>query len=114
MEVRLEGAHEAPWWLRTDRPVTTAATATELFRMYRQRWSIEDTCKIGQQCLGWEDVPVRKLAESVPWWPAGGGVPGVPRDWPNRRLVRRRTPAQSPTWKLVLTRGCAACGLRGA
>jgi len=41
VEVRLEGAHEQPWWLLTDRPVTTAEAALEIFRMYRQRWSIE-------------------------------------------------------------------------
>ena len=43
VEVRLEGAHEQPWWLLTDRPVTTAEEATEVFRMYRQRWAIEMT-----------------------------------------------------------------------
>jgi hypothetical protein len=61
VEVRLEGAHEAPLRLLTDRPVTTAEDATEVFRRYRQRWRIEDACKIGKQCLGWEDGPVRKL-----------------------------------------------------
>ena len=61
VEVRLAGAHEEPWWLLTDRPVTSAEEATEIFRMYRQRWAIEDTFKIGKQCLGWEDVQVLKL-----------------------------------------------------
>ena len=41
VEVRLDGAHEEPWWLLTDRPVTTAEEAAEVFRMYRQRWAIE-------------------------------------------------------------------------
>jgi hypothetical protein len=41
VEVRLEGAHEQPWWLLTDRPVTSAEAATEIFRMYRQRRAIE-------------------------------------------------------------------------
>ncbi len=35
VEVRLEGAHEEPWWLLTDRPVTTVEQAAEIFRMYR-------------------------------------------------------------------------------
>ena len=42
VELRLEGAHEEPWWRVTARPATTAAEALEIFRMYRQRWSIED------------------------------------------------------------------------
>jgi len=41
VEVRLAGAHEAPGWLLTGRPVTSAEGATEVFRMYRQRWAIE-------------------------------------------------------------------------
>jgi hypothetical protein len=115
VEVRLEGAHEAPWWLRTDRPVTTAATATELFRMYRQRWSIEDTCKIGQQCLGWEDVQVRKLAAVRTLVALGWGAVGflyalgVPRDWPAVRLLTRLGGGElrpnRPPGKLVLPRG---------
>jgi hypothetical protein len=41
VEVRLGKVRQEPWWLLTDRPVETAEQATELFRMYCQRWAIE-------------------------------------------------------------------------
>ena len=115
MEVRLEGAHEAPWWLLTDRPVTTAEEATEVFRMYRQRWAIEDAFKVGKQCLGWEDVQVLKL-EAVRTlvalgWVAAGFLYelGVTLAWPEVRLLTRlgggELRANRPPGKLVLTRG---------
>jgi hypothetical protein len=115
VEVRLEGAHEAPWWLLTDRPVTTAEAAAEIFRMYRQRWSIEDAFKIGKQCLGWEDVQVLAL-EAVRTlvalgWVAAGFLYelGVTLEWPEVRLLTRlgggELRANRPPGKLVLTRG---------
>ena len=39
---------QEPWWLLTDRPVETAEQATEVFRMYCQRWAIEDAFKTGK------------------------------------------------------------------
>lgn len=115
VEVRLEGAHEAPWWLITDRPVTNAEAATEIFRMYRQRWSIEDTFKIGKQCLGWEDVQVLKLDAvrtlvALGWVAAGFLYElGVTLEWPEVRLLTRlgggELRANRPAGKLVLTRG---------
>jgi hypothetical protein len=115
VEVRLEGAHEAPWRLLTDRPVTTAEDATEVFRRYRQRWRIEDACKIGKQCLGWEDGPVRKLDAvrtlvALGWVAAGFLYErGVTLDWPEVRLLTRlgggEIRAARPPGKLILTRG---------
>lgn len=115
VEVRLEGAHEEPWWLLTDRPVTTAEAATEIFRMYRQRWAIEDAFKIGKQCLGWEDVQVLKLAAvrtlvALGWVAAGFLYElGVTLEWPEVRLLTRlgggELRANRPPGKLVLTRG---------
>ena len=115
VEVRLEGAHEEPWWLLTDRPVTTPEEATEIFRMYRQRWAIEDAFKVGKQCLGWEDVQVLKL-EAVRTlvalgWVAAGFLYelGVTLAWPEVRLLTRlgggELRANRPPGKLVLTRG---------
>lgn len=115
VEVRLEGAHEAPWWLLTDRPVTSAEAATEVFRMYRQRWAIEDAFKIGKQCLGWEDVQVLTL-EAVRTlvalgWVAAGFLDelGVTLEWPEVRLLTRlgggERRANRPPGKLVLARG---------
>jgi hypothetical protein len=115
VEVRLEGAHEAPWWLLTDRPASTAEEATEIFRMYRQRWSIEDAFKIGKQCLGWEDVQVLKLHAArtlvALGWVAAGFLHelGVTLDWAEVRLLTRlgggELRANRPPGKLVLTRG---------
>jgi hypothetical protein len=115
VEVRLAGAREEPWWLRTDRPVTTAEEATEVFRMYRQRWAIEDAFKIGKQCLGWEDVRVLALAAvrtlvALGWVAAGFLYElGVTLEWAEVRLLTRlgggEGRANRPTGKLVLTRG---------
>ena len=115
VEVRLEGAREAPWWLLTDRSVTTADEALETFRMYRQRWRVEDACKLGKQCLGWEDVQVLKL-DAVRrlvalGWVAAGFLDelGVTLEWPEVRLLTRlgggEVRANRPPGTLVLTRG---------
>lgn len=42
----------------TDRAVMTADEATTIFRMYAQRWSIEDTFKLVKDALGQETVQV--------------------------------------------------------
>jgi hypothetical protein len=115
VEVRLEGVHEAPWWLLTDRPVTTAEQALEILRMYRQRWSIEDAFKIGKQCLGWEDVQVLKLDAvrtlvALGWVAAGFLYAlGATLEWAEVRLLARlgggELRATRPPGKLVLTRG---------
>lgn len=115
VEVRLEGAHEEPWWLVTDRPVTTAAEAAEIFRMYRQRWAIEDAFKVGKQCLGWEDVQVLafeavRTLVALGWVAAGFLYElGVTLEWPEVRLLTRlgggELRANRPPGKLVLTRG---------
>lgn len=115
VEVRLEGAHEEPWWLLTDRPVTSAEEALEIFRMYRQRWSIEDAFKVGKQCLGWEAVQVLTL-DAVRTlvalgWVAAGFLDelGVTLEWPEVRLLTRlgggELRASRPVGKIVLTRG---------
>jgi hypothetical protein len=115
VEVRLEGAREPPWWLLTDRPVTTPEQALEVFRMYCQRWSIEDFFRIGKQCLGWEDVQVLSLAAvrtlvALGWVAAGFLYElGLTLDWPEVRLLVRlgggEERATRPVGKLVLTRG---------
>jgi hypothetical protein len=115
VEVRLEGAHEPPWWLLTDRPVTTAEAALESFRMDRQRWRIEDACKIGKPGLGWEDVPVLAL-DAVRTlvalgWVAAGFLYALDAtlEWAEVRLLARlgggELRANRPPGKLVLTRG---------
>ena len=79
----------------TDRPVETAAQATEIFRMYCQRWAIEDAFKFAKQCLGWEEVQVLgyeavRLLVALGWVAAGFLFDlGVTLEWPEVRLFRR-------------------------
>lgn len=115
VEVRLAHVTSDPWWLVTDRPVTTAEAATEIFRMYRQRWAIEDAFKIGKQCLGWEEVQVLdfdavRLLVALGWVAAGFLYElGVTWEWEEVRLLRRlgggEERANRPPGKIILTRG---------
>lgn len=115
VEVRLDGVTNEPCWLLTDRPVTNAEEATEIFRMYRQRWAIEDAFKLGKQCLGWEDVQVLdfaavRLLVALGWVAAGFLYElGVSLEWEEVRLLRQlgggEERANRPPGKIVLTRG---------
>ncbi len=115
MEVRLDGVTTEPWWLLTDCPVTDADAALEIFRMYRQRWAIEDAFKVGKQCLGWEDVQVLdfdavRLLVALGWVAAGFLYElEVTLEWEEVRLLRRlgggEERADRPPGKIVLTRG---------
>jgi hypothetical protein len=115
VEVRLERVETEPWWLLTDRPVEDAAQATEIFRMYRQRWAIEDAFKVAKTCLGWEDVQVLayeavRLLVALGWVAAGFLFDlGVTLEWPEVRLLRRLGGGEErddrPPGKQVLTRG---------
>jgi len=115
VEVRLAGVSAEPWWLVTDHPVTNAEQATQVFRMYRQRWAIEDSFKVGKQCLGWEDVQVLdfaavRLLVALGWVAAGFLYEmGVTLEWEEVRLLRRlgggEERANRPPGKIVLTRG---------
>ncbi len=115
VEVRLEHVMSEPWWLLTDRPVETAEAAMEIFRMYRQRWAIEDAFKVGKQCLGWEDVQVLafdavRLLVALGWVAAGFLYElGVTLEWEEVRLLRRLGGGEErehrPPGKIILTRG---------
>jgi len=115
VEVRMERVAQEPWWLLTDRPVETAAQATEVFRMYRQRWAIEDAFKVAKTCLGWEDVQVLaydavRLLVALGWVAAGFLFDlGVSLEWGEVRLLRRLGGGEDrpnrPPGKIVLTRG---------
>jgi hypothetical protein len=61
VRVVLEDVPWEPWYLLTDLPVTDAESATKVFRIYRQRWAVEDAFKVTKQCLGWEEVQVLTL-----------------------------------------------------
>lgn len=115
VEVRLGKVSQEPWWLITDRPVETAEQATEIFRMYCQRWAIEDAFKVGKTCLGWEAVQVLaydavRLLVALGWVAAGFLFDlGVTLEWGEVRLLRRLGGGEErptrPPGKLVLTRG---------
>jgi len=45
----------------TDLPVVDAASATQVFCIYRQRWAVEDAFKVSKECLGWEEVQLLDL-----------------------------------------------------
>ncbi len=61
VEVRLPDTKLEPWLLITDWPVATEDDALRVFRMYRQRWAVEDSFKFTKECLGWEDVQILDL-----------------------------------------------------
>jgi hypothetical protein len=115
VEARLERVDQEPWWLLTDRPVETAEQATEVFRMYRQRWAIEDAFKVAKTCLGWEDVQVLaydavRLLVALGWVAAGFLFElGVTLEWAEVRLLRRLGGGEErndrPPGKQILTRG---------
>ena len=115
VEVRLERVAQEPWWLLTDRPVETAEQATEIFRLDRQRWAIEDACKVTKTCLGWEDVQVLadeavRVLVALGWVAAGFLFDlGVSLAWDEVRLLRRLGEGEDrpnrPPGKIVLTRG---------
>jgi hypothetical protein len=115
VEVRLEGVAGEPWWLLTDRPVETAEQAAEVFRMYCQRWAIEDAFKVAKTCLGWEEVQVLgydavRLLVALGWAAAGFLFElGVTLEWPEVRLLRRLGGGEErpnrPPGKIVLARG---------
>ncbi|MGE0856896.1 MAG: hypothetical protein AB7L18_12470 [Hyphomicrobiaceae bacterium] len=115
VEARLERVDQEPWWLLTDRPVETAEQASEVFRMYCQRWAIEDAFKVAKTCLGWEDVQLLaydavRLLVALGWVAAGFLFDlGVTLDWREVRLLRRLGGGEDrphrPPGKIVLTRG---------
>jgi hypothetical protein len=115
VQVRLAHVAQEPWWLLTDRPVETAEQATELFRLYRQRWAIEDAFKVIKSCLGWEDVQVLaydavRLLVALGWVAAGFLFDlGVTLEWGELRLLRRLGGGEDrpnrPPGKIVLSRG---------
>jgi len=115
VEVRLQGTRLEPWLLVTDWPVTDAERAVRIFRMYRQRWAVEDSFKFTKECLGWEEVQlldlngVRTLVALA--WVAAGFLYelGITLEWPEIQLLARlggwvprkdRKPG-----KIVITRG---------
>ena len=61
IEIRLPETEMEPILLLCSEPIEDAEAALRVFRMYRQRWSIEDAYGFTKECIGWEDVQVLDL-----------------------------------------------------
>jgi hypothetical protein len=113
--VRLENVESAPWLLLTDWPVQDEQGALRVFRIYRERWAVEDCFKFTKQVLGWEDVQLMDLEGirtlvALGWVAAGFLYElGVTLEWPEVRLLARlggwTQRADRPPGKTILTRG---------
>jgi hypothetical protein len=104
-----------PWLLITDLPVTDAGSAVLVFRMYRQRWAVEDSFKFTKKCLDWEEVQLLDLAGiralvALSWIAAGFLYElGVTLEWAEVQLLARlggwEGRPDRPPGKIALTRG---------
>lgn len=115
VQVTLTNTTLEPWLLITDWPVSNAQMALLIFRMYRQRWAVEDTFKYTKTCLGLEAVQVLHL-EAIRMlvalaWVAAGFLyeMGVTMEWPEIQFLARlggweKRPDRKPG-KIVITRG---------
>ena len=115
VEVEILRSTLAPWLLITDWPVEDAASAVRIFRMYRQRWAVEDSFKFIKGVLGWEEVQLLDLTGirtlvALAWVAAGFLYElGVTLEWNEVRLLARlggwAERKDNPPGKIVLTRG---------
>jgi hypothetical protein len=113
--VRVEDLDWEPWLLLTDWPVADQASAVRAFRMYRQRWAVEDCFKFTKDVLGWEDVQLLDFAAirtlvALGWVAAGFLYElGVTLEWPEVQLLARLggwTPRKDRSpGKTLLSRG---------
>ncbi len=113
--VELDNVDSEPWLLLTDWAVEDAQSAERIFKMYRERWAVEDAFKFTKEVIGWEDVQllsfqgVRTLV-ALGWVAAGFLYElGLTLNWPEVHLLARlggfeehkdRLPG-----KMALTRG---------
>jgi hypothetical protein len=115
VEVEILRSTLKPWLLVTDWPVKDAETAVRIFRMYRQRWAVEDSFKFTKDVLGWEEVQLLELEGirtllALAWVAAGFLYElGVTLEWEEVRLLARLggwvERKDNPPGKIVLTRG---------
>jgi hypothetical protein len=95
VEVRLVKTHLKPWLLITDWPVEDAESAVRIFRMYRQRWAVEESFKFTKHTLGWEEVQLLDLEGirtlvALGWVVAGFLYElGVTLEWEEVQLLAR-------------------------
>jgi len=115
VEVEVLRSTLKPWLLITDWPVEDAESAVRIFRMYRQRWAVEDSFKFTKEILGWEEVQLLDLQGirtllALAWVAAGFLYElGVTLEWEEVRLLARlggwAERKDNPPGKIVLTRG---------
>lgn len=115
VEISLPDTSLDPWLLITDWPVTDAGEAVRIFRMYRQRWAVEDAFHFTKGILGWEDVQLLDLRGirtlvALGWVAAGFLYElGVTLDWEEVQLLARlggwAERKNNKPGKIVLTRG---------
>jgi len=115
VEVRVPRTKLKPWLLLTDWPVTDAHSAVRIFRMYRQRWAVEDSFRFIKDILGWEEVQLLNLQGirtllALGWVAAGFLYElGVTLDWEEVQFLARLggwVPRKDKKpGKIVLTRG---------
>jgi hypothetical protein len=115
VEVEILRSAWKPWLLITDWPVEDAESAVRVFRMYRQRWAVEDSFKFTKGVLGWEEVQLLDLEGirtllALAWVAAGFLYElGVTLEWEEVQLLARlggwTERKDNPPGKIVLTRG---------
>jgi hypothetical protein len=115
VEVKILRSTLKPWLLITDWPVETAESAVCIFRMYRQRWAVEDSFKFTKEVLGWEEVQLLELEGirtllALAWVAAGFLYElGITLEWEEVRLLARLggwvERKDNPPGKIILTRG---------
>jgi hypothetical protein len=115
VEVKILRSKLKPWLLITDYPIEDAKSAVRIFRMYRQRWAVEDSFKFTKETLGWEDVQLLDLRGirtllALAWVAAGFLYElGVTLEWEEVQLLARLggwvERKDNPPGKIVLTRG---------
>ena len=111
----LENVAADPWLLLTDGTVEEEAAAVQVFRMYRERWAVEDCFKFTKDVLGGEDVHLLdcdgiRTRVALGWGAAGFLYElGVTREWPEiswlARLAGGELRPDRPPGKTLLARG---------
>lgn len=115
VEVIVPHTNLKPWLLLTDWPVRDEQNAVHIFRMYRQRWAVEDSFRFIKDTLGWEDVQLLDLqgirTMLAMGWVAAGFLYelGVTMEWEDVQLLARLggwiPRKDSKPGKIVLARG---------
>jgi len=115
VEAAMRTTEQEPWWLLTDRPVETEQDAATIFRMYAQRWAIEDTFKLVKDALGQETVQVLsyeavRMLDALAWVAQAYLEDlGIGLDHPAIRFLRRLGGGEDrpnrPVGRAILLRG---------